>query len=476
MRLSSASGVFLCVLVGMLGGTHAHGLGSATAAGLGGFYGLLFGLVARERATSPGAGLLWGLGYALLLWLAGPAGIFPLVAGTPQMGMLDTARAHFRELVAYVVYLGVPLGLALGIWAGVQERPGRPRFGLARALVVGGLAGIVGGWAFGKWMEQANFYPLIAGLVGSTEPGVGVALHFAIAVIIGASFGLLFQRDVRGAGSCMGWGMGYGILWWFLGPFTIMPIWQGREPIWTSAQGSALFGSLVGHIIYGVLVGLVYALLDRLWIGFFHLSDPLNREPEGPGVRTLRALGWGLLASVAGGLAFGAVMAATGQLTVVASLVGGSSPALGFVVHMVISAIVGMSFGVLFRHESPNYGSSIAWGMLYGLVWWFVGPLTLMPILLGGSFTWTAQAAGALLPSLVGHVFYGIATALVFLLLERRHHTWLLVDPRVAAREARRRRPLGTPAPALWLFAVALGTLLPIMLGSDVPIPGGYGT
>jgi uncharacterized membrane protein YagU involved in acid resistance len=462
------AGAIAGLLIGCLGGAVIWAIGlasSLTGVALGGLYGLLFALLVARRAIDPGAGLLWGLGYALLLWLAGPAGLFPLLEGARAIGMLDTARAHFPELVAYLLCFGLPLGVTLGIFGSLRPLPGQARFSLPRALVVGGAAGVVGGWAFGKWMAQVDFFPLIAGLVGSSSVMVGMTLHFTIAVIIGASFGVLFQRDVRGFGSCLGWGLAYGIFWWFLGPLTLMPLLQGNSPDWSYEQGSALFGSLVGHVIYGLLVGLVYAALDRLWVGFFYESDPINREVEGPGTRTLRSLGWGAAASLAGGLLFSLVMVATGFLPQVASLVGGSSPALGFVVHMGISALVGMSYGVLFGYEAPDFGSSVAWGLVYGLVWWFLGPLTLMPILLGGQFTWTTGAAAVALPSLIGHLIYGAATACTFLLLERRHADWLRLDPRIAAREARRQRPTGTPAPALWLFVLGLGVMLPVMLG-----------
>jgi hypothetical protein len=456
------------LLVGAAGGAAVTALGLAswlTGVVFGGLYGLVFVLLAGPRATTPGAGLLWGLAYAFLLWLAGPVGLFPLFVGMPQMGMLDVARAHFPELVAYVLCFGMPLGLALGGWGALRPAEARPPFSLGRALVAGGLGGVVGGWAFGQWMAQVGFFPLIAGLVNSTMPQVGIALHFVFAVIIGVTFGLLFQRDVRGYGSSMCWGLAYGLFWWFLGPLTIMPIWQGVPLDWTYLRAAELFGSLVGHIVYGLLLGLIYATLDRLWVGFFTESDPINREPEGSGVRTLRSLGWGAGAGLVGGVLFSLVLASTGFLSHVAGLMGSASLVLGFLIQIIVGVLIGMSYGLLFQYEAPSVGAGVAWGMVYGLVWWFIGPLTLLPILLGSAFSWTPAVAGDALPYLIGHLIYGAVTAGAFLLLERRHVAWLRLDPRIAAREARRRRPTGTPAPALWLFALGLGMLLPILLG-----------
>ena len=453
--LSPRCDPILGVAVGCLGGlsgSAARGTSPSHGLGVGALFGLAFGLFFARRATSPGAGLIWGLSCAFLAWLMIPSG-------------LRDAREHFPELVACLLCLGMPVGVALGLRASYLGRAGKPEFRWGRAVVAGGLAGTLSGLIFSRWMYEGDFFPLLAGFGELGSRHTAVIFHFAVALLIGATFGLLFQRDIHSFGSSMGWGLGYAMLWWFLGQLTILPILSGKPIDWSADRGSQLFGSLVGHIIYGLILGVVYAGFDRFWVRLFIQSDPLNREREGPGFRLLRSLQWGAASGLAGGLISSPIMLATGILPNVVGLGITISIPIGLLLHLLTSALVGMSYGLLFRNERTNLGGGAPWGWLFGMIWWYLGPMTLLPLMLTGECDWTADAASKLLPSLLGHLIFGAVTALVFLLIERRFTRWLLLDPKATARELRRTRPAGTPAPALWLFALGLGVLLPILLG-----------
>jgi hypothetical protein len=456
LAIGSAGGVFGSVLM-----TTSVVRGSL----LGGIFGFAFGLFFAHRATNSGAGLIWGLGAAFFLWLIIPAGILPLLLGGHSMAQLSDARNHFREMVAYLICLGLPVGVALGIRGGLRTRPGMLPFHWWRAIFVGGFAGVLSGMIFGRWSSAGDYFPLIAGLGEFNSRAATIALEFGVALFIGASFGLLFQRDVRGYGSSMGWGLGFAIFWWFLGPLTLFPLASGLKLDWSTDHGSELFGSLVGHILYGLILGVAYATIDRLWVKLFIDSDPLNREPEGPGLLVLRSLRWGALAGLVGGIVSSPVMIATGVLPKIAGLDTPLSILRGLLLHLLVSAVIGMTFGLLFRRESSSLGLGVMWGWLFGMIWWYLGPMTFLPLLLTGETDWRASAASALLPSLMAHLIYGAITALVFLLLEGRYTRRLLSNPRTAAYELRRIRPVGTPAPALWFFALGTGVLLPILLG-----------
>lgn len=64
----------------------------------------------------------------------------------------------------------------------------------------------------------------------------------------------------------------------------------------------------------------------------------------------------GVVGGLAGGLVFGAMMGMMGMLPMVAGLVGSGSAGVGFLVHMVISAIIGAGYGLSFGAQSTTFG------------------------------------------------------------------------------------------------------------------------
>ena len=122
-RLDSRPFLWSEPVLGILVGAGCAVLGRAQFAAslpksilLGALFGLLFFVAFAQRTHSPGEGLIWGLGSALLAWLLIPVGLIPLLnSAARSSAMLTDARARFPELVAYLVLLGTPVGLTFGI-------------------------------------------------------------------------------------------------------------------------------------------------------------------------------------------------------------------------------------------------------------------------------------------------------------------------------------------------------------------------
>ena len=128
----------------------------------------------------------------------------------------------------------------------------------------------------------------------------------------------------------------------------------------------------------------------------------------------------GALAGLAGGAAFGMLMGTMGMLPMIAKMVGSESALVGFALHMFLSAAIGAGFGMISGTASACAGTSLAFGLLYGFAWWILGPLTLMPIFLGMGPQWSLAAVKMALPSLGGHLLYGVLTGLAYSLLTHR--------------------------------------------------------
>lgn len=118
----------------------------------------------------------------------------------------------------------------------------------------------------------------------------------------------------------------------------------------------------------------------------------------------------GIIGGLAGGVIFGAMMGVMGMLPMIGKMVGQPSAIVGFGVHMVISAFIGLGFAIIFDRVISGLKNGAGFGIGYGILWWILGPLTLMPLMMGMDLgvNWTAAAAVKMLPSLFGHAIYGV--------------------------------------------------------------------
>jgi hypothetical protein len=145
-------------------------------------------------------------------------------------------------------------------------------------LAAGAVAGLVAGVVFGLMMQMMSapgpngspmpMMAMVAQVVGSSSIAVGWLYHLFNSVVIGAVFGFLLAGRVGGSmrrGAALG--AGYGVLWWVLGGLILMPLFLGMPPfapLRMAPMRVVAMGSLLGHLIYGVVLG---ASLARLSAG-----------------------------------------------------------------------------------------------------------------------------------------------------------------------------------------------------------------
>jgi uncharacterized membrane protein YagU involved in acid resistance len=133
--------------------------------------------------------------------------------------------------------------------------------GISVPQVGAGIAGgLAGGLVFGLMMQMMSMLPMVAQLVGSTSVAIGWGTHLAISAIIGAGFGLLGARFLGSLLQAATAGAVYGAVWWVLGPLVLMPARLGMPMFMVDAMA---WKSLMGHVVFGLLMGAVSAVVLR---------------------------------------------------------------------------------------------------------------------------------------------------------------------------------------------------------------------
>ncbi|MFF3245456.1 hypothetical protein ACFYWY_17390 [Streptomyces sp. NPDC002870] len=392
--------------------------------------GSIFGtLVARQREL-----LFWGLAYGALWWFLGPLTLLPILLGRPVAWDVATAQALIPSLLGHLAYGAVTAAVLALLSRG--ERQFRPGL-LVRASAAGLLAAAV------------------LGLGWNT---------LVVGVLVGASYAVIFGDPDEGTGPALIRGAAFGFAWWVLAAVTISPLLDGRGLEWAPAAVRAAVASLPGYLLLGAGTALLTCWLGGLSRAVF--SDDVRDTLEGrlAGGRVI-SIWHGVIAGLAGGVIFTGGMVAVGFLPVVAALIGSESAGVGLVIHLLISQVVGVTYAVFFRRRSFDPASGIGWGVSYGFLWWVLGNLTLLPVLLGAVPQWNAAALAVSFPSLVGHLAYGAILGLVYQRLEERVSPWHLTrSEATAVRAAARHEQTLSAAPALWSLITCVALLIPILV------------
>ncbi len=136
-------------------------------------------------------------------------------------------------------------------------------------------------------------------------------------------------------------------------------------------------------------------------------------------ITTSKSVVAGAVAGLGGGVVFGMLMGMMGMLPMIGMLIKQDNAIAGLGVHFVISAFIGAVYGAIVGRLSLTKITTAIAGMMNGVVWWVLGALIFMPLLLGmNQMVLVIQATQ--LMSLMGHLIYGLVTAFLFAPISQR--------------------------------------------------------
>ena len=134
-----------------------------------------------------------------------------------------------------------------------------------------------------------------------------------VGVLAGAGYPLLFGLSRENTGPALVRGTAYGFLIWVAVELTVAPLLRDATLGWSRESAVAAVERLPASVLLGAGIAVVYGWLGAVSRTLF-VDDIRTVRREPPGGRGLRASGHGVMAGLAGGLVFSAMLVVLGAL------------------------------------------------------------------------------------------------------------------------------------------------------------------
>ncbi|KTD55641.1 hypothetical protein Lsan_3193 [Legionella santicrucis] len=130
----------------------------------------------------------------------------------------------------------------------------------------GAVAGIIAGIVFAFFLVHAGMLETLGNIINLPSMAGGLLVHTVVSIGGGIAFALILGWLINSWISAVGLGVLFGFALWIGGPMTLLPALSSGAPLfakWTIEGVKQNIPALVGHIVYGAVLGISYFILKK---------------------------------------------------------------------------------------------------------------------------------------------------------------------------------------------------------------------
>lgn len=135
-----------------------------------------------------------------------------------------------------------------------------------KCITNGMVSGVVAGIIFAFYLILGGEAETLGSLIGIPFKLGAMLVYFIASIIGGVIFALVLGSLIRSWSLAIFLGLVFGIALWILGPMTFLPSLNKGAPLlanWSKAGLEANSYSLIGHLLFGLVLGLSYCFLKK---------------------------------------------------------------------------------------------------------------------------------------------------------------------------------------------------------------------
>ncbi len=135
-----------------------------------------------------------------------------------------------------------------------------------KCMSQGIIAGLFAGIIFSFFLILGGMTASVGNIIGMPNELGAMIIHLIISMLAGLVFVLLFNRLIHSWTLACLLGILFGLGMWIIGPMTLLPTLSAGDVLfshWNQVGFQASKHLLIGHLVYGLALGLAYYFLKK---------------------------------------------------------------------------------------------------------------------------------------------------------------------------------------------------------------------